>query len=130
MEESPAMHADKYAMRRSILSLLLDRLRGTYELELHDLTQGIGDPSMYELDALLSFRSDSKLEELRGALTRLDNDKFGICIGCKNRFDWSLLLSDPARRVCPGCEGELWKPSPDASVVGNPGLGSTFFTEP
>ena len=124
------MQADKYAMRRSILSFLLDRLRGTYELELHDLTQGIDDLSMCELDALLSFRSDSKLEELRGALTRLDNGKFGICIGCKNRIDWSILLSDPGRRVCPGCEGELSKPIPGASVVGSPGLGSTFFTEP
>jgi RNA polymerase-binding transcription factor DksA len=130
MEESPAMQADKCAMRRLILSLLLDRLRGRYELELHDLTHGIDDPSMFELDGLLSFRSDSKLEELRGALTRLDNDKFGICIGCKNRIDWSLLLSDPARRICPGCEGELWKPSPEGSMAGNPGFGSTFFTEP
>jgi RNA polymerase-binding transcription factor DksA len=85
---------------------------------------------MYELNALLAFRSDSKLEELRCALTRLDNDRFGICIGCKTLIEGSLLLNDPGRRICLRCEGELSKPVRDASVVGNPGLGSTFFTEP
>ena len=124
------MQADTYAMRRSILFLLLDRLRRAYELELHDLAQGIDDLSMYELNALLSFRSDPKLEELRGALTRLDNGEFGICIRCKNRIDLSVLLSDPGRRVCPGCEGELSRPIPKGSMAGKPGLGSTFFTEP
>jgi hypothetical protein len=123
------MQADKREMRRSILSLLLDRLRATYELELPELSRGIDELSMYELKALLCFRSDSKLDELRGALTRLDNGRFGICIGCKKRIDWSLLLSDPGRRVCPDCEGELRTSVPEAPAFGNPGLESAFFTE-
>jgi RNA polymerase-binding transcription factor DksA len=105
-------------MRRSIVGYLVERLNAAYDLDLEfpDGNQAIDGISNQEIDALLSFRSDSKLDELRAALTRFDNGTFGICIGCKNRMDWSLLLCDPGRRVCPNCEDDFRIPLPEASL--------------
>jgi RNA polymerase-binding transcription factor DksA len=129
MKGNPAMQVYKRVMRHSILALLVERLRASYDLEFPEGTQAIDRISIYEIDALLYFRNDAKLNELRGALTRLDNGTFGICIGCKNRIDWSLLLRDPGRRVCPDCDNEFRTPILDVSVSAYLNRESTLFAE-
>jgi RNA polymerase-binding transcription factor DksA len=128
LEGNQTVQVDKLVMRRSIVGLLVERLNASYDLDLEfpDGNQAIDRISNQEIDALLSFRSDPKLDELRTALTRFDNGTFGICIGCKNRIDWSLLLCDPGRRICPNCEDEFRNPVPDASVSAYPNLESNF----
>lgn len=98
------MQIYKLALRRSIIALLIDRLSATLDLDFPDGTRAVDGISMYEIDAVLSFMSDRKLDELRDALTRLDVGTFGKCVRCKSRIDWSLLLRDPVRRFCPDCD--------------------------
>jgi RNA polymerase-binding transcription factor DksA len=64
-------------------------------------------PATREIHALMAFRNDPILEELRGALSRVDNGTFGICLGCKRTMAPALLTNDPMRRFCFECEGKL-----------------------
>lgn len=118
------MRVYKLVMRRTIMALLLDRLREY--LEFPQMTQAIDRISIYEIDTLLYLRSDPKLDELRRALTRLDNGTFGICTECRRRIDWSLLLRDPGRRVCLDCDDEFRNPVLDAPVHAYANLEGTF----
>jgi RNA polymerase-binding transcription factor DksA len=129
LKGDPAMKVYRLVMRRSILALLIDRLKASHDLEFPDGGNAIDGISNYEIEALLSLRSDPRLDELRGALTRLENRTFGMCIGCRTRIDWQLLLRDPCRRVCPDCENEIWNPSMPASVSEYPSLGRNFVAE-
>ena len=119
----------RLVMRRSILALLIDRLKESHDLEFPEGSNAIDGISNYEIEALLSLRSDPRLDELRGALTRLENRTFGICIGCRTRIDWQLLLRDPCKRVCPDCETDIRIPSMDASVSEYPNLGRNLVAE-
>jgi RNA polymerase-binding transcription factor DksA len=116
MEGISTMKAYKVVMRRSILTLLVDHLRVSCDLDFPEGSGVIDVITNSEIDALLSFRSDPKLDELRGALTRLDNGTFGICIGCKNRIDRSFLVREPDKRLCPDCEQRFRNPILDASL--------------
>lgn len=121
------MKVYRLVMRRAIISLLIDRLKASHDLEFPSGAQAIDGISEYEVETLLSIRSDTRIDELRGALTRLDNRTFGVCIGCKTRIDWSILLRNPCRRVCPECEEEFRNPAPDTSVSDYPNRERSFF---
>ncbi len=110
------MKVYRQVMRRSILALLVERLRGSHDIEFPEGSQALEGITEYEIEALLSIRSDPRLDELRGALTRLENRTFGICVGCRSRIDWSLLLREPLRRVCPDCEHVVRDPAPEVSA--------------
>jgi RNA polymerase-binding transcription factor DksA len=120
------MKVYRLVMRRTIVALLVDRLKASHDLEFPSGTHALDGISNYEIEALLSVRNDPQIDELRGALDRLDNRTFGICIGCRTRIDWSLLLRDPCRRVCPDCEHEFRNPVPDTSVSDYPNQERTF----
>jgi RNA polymerase-binding transcription factor DksA len=129
MEGNQTMKVYRFVMRRSIVALLVDRLKESHDLEFPSGSHALDEISNYEIEALLSIRSDPQIDELRRALDRLDNCTFGICIGCKRRIDWSLLLRDPCRRVCPDCEVEFRNPAPDTSVTDYPNQERAFFAE-
>jgi hypothetical protein len=99
-----SMKVYRLAMRRSIMALMVDRLRDCFNIELPGGIRSIDGFSSHEISSLLSLGSDPKLEELSSALARLEKGTFGKCTGCKTWIGWSLLLRDPARRVCPECE--------------------------
>jgi hypothetical protein len=121
------MKVYRLVMRRSIVALLVDRLRASHDLEFPSGTHALDGISAYEIEALLSVRSDPQIDELRGALERLENRTFGICIACKSRIDWSILLRNPCRRICPECEDEFKNPVPDTSVTDYPNQERNVF---
>lgn len=97
----------KQAMRQAILSSLYEQLQENYTVVYPRETFIKGNLSLHELDALLAFKSEPRLVELRNAIDRLEHGTFGVCIHCKGGISQHLLVSDPARRVCPQCEREL-----------------------
>ncbi|HTR99360.1 MAG TPA: hypothetical protein VML00_06380 [Bacteroidota bacterium] len=100
------MRKSARAMRRVVLRQLFDLLEERYGIELDRAAFETDSVSLHEIDAALSFKSDPGLEELRGALDRIDDGTYGICIGCKSPIDWRLLVEEPARRMCEKCEVE------------------------
>jgi RNA polymerase-binding transcription factor DksA len=94
----------KRVMRRAILVRLFDHLQDAYELDCPRESFVSGQLALREIDALLAFKSDPRIEELRGALDRLEQGSFGICIACKHEIDSELLEVDPAMRLCEQCE--------------------------
>jgi RNA polymerase-binding transcription factor DksA len=58
-------------------------------------------PVRYYLD----FKSNYRLLELREALDRMDNGKFGICLACGGPIEISLLKSSPGVQFCESCLG-------------------------
>ena len=95
------------ALRRVILGRLFDHLREHYGIELTREAFVDGDLSLRRIDELLAFKSDLRIGELRGALGRLEEGTYGTCIVCKARMQAELLLDDPTRRCCSGCEKRL-----------------------
>jgi RNA polymerase-binding transcription factor DksA len=67
--------------------------------------------SPHEMEGILSFKSDAHLEELRNALTRIEQGTFGVCISCKHRISRESLYNDPVRRMCPECEQRFTRAS-------------------
>lgn len=91
-------------MRRMILAKLNQHLQECYEISLPREGMRGDAKSLHQLDAVLAFKSDPRLEELRNALGRLDQGTFGICISCKREIPEDLLRVDPAQRLCSACE--------------------------
>ena len=98
------MKKSKRVMRRSILQCLYAHLQDAYGFEIQPEQFAQDQVSQGEIDALLAFKSDARIDELRSALDRLDHDVYGTCLACKNPVDQSLLDADPARRLCGSCE--------------------------
>lgn len=98
------MTKSKRVMRRLILSRLCEYIRDEYTVLYPQDVLLDGDLSFHELDALLAFKSDPHLEELRHALDRLEAGTYGICISCKSAISQEMLDRDPAQRVCMTCE--------------------------
>ncbi|HUI09364.1 MAG TPA: hypothetical protein VL221_03495 [Bacteroidota bacterium] len=101
------MRKSRRAVRHAILLHLVKRLSDQYNVQIPDQGPALDALSDYEVDGLLSFRSDFELEELRSALTRLAAGTYGICIGCKKPIEQALLDHVPAMRICPRCESEF-----------------------
>ena len=120
------MKVYRLVMRRSIMYLMIERLRQCYDLELPEVSHLINGLSHHEFGALLSLGSDPTLDRLRGALGRLDNGTFGRCLECNTRIGWPLLLRDPVRRVCAGCAEESWNSIPGAPLSAYPNPSGNF----
>ncbi len=98
------MKKSKRMVRRSILQCLYAHLQDAYGLE-STAEQFVQDQmSDREIDALLAFKSDARIDELRSALNRLEAGGYGTCLACKSPVDQNLLDVDPARRLCGSCE--------------------------
>ncbi len=98
------MKKSKRTMRRAILSGLFNHLEEHYEVGVSRETFVDGRLSMHQLDAILSFKTDPLLDELRSALDRLEVGTYGICLGCKREIPQEKLDAAPAVRVCDTCE--------------------------
>lgn len=94
-------------LRRVILCRLYDHIEEQYGIERTREEFVEGDLSIHQIDAILAFKSDPLLDELRMALGRLDDGSFGICLGCKGEISQELLQRDPVRRVCSRCERQF-----------------------
>lgn len=94
-------------MRRAILGRLYEHLQTHYSIEWSRETFLSDQISLHEIDATLAFKSDPLIDDLRGALDRLDAGTYGSCISCKGDIPQNLLDSDPTRRFCATCEREL-----------------------
>jgi RNA polymerase-binding transcription factor DksA len=100
------MKRSRRANRRLVLSRMFDLVEQTYGIDV-DREEFVGERvSLHEVDALLAFKSDPHLDELRGALERIEDGSYGVCIGCKTEIDQRLLDKEPARRICEKCEKE------------------------
>ena len=105
-------------MRGAIIGQLFEHLNTAYGLECPTATPSTGQVSNHDLDAILAFRSDCKLEEFRNALLRLENGTYGTCIVCKQQMTQDLLDHDSTQRVCPGCARKLSRrPLKSASLL-------------
>ena len=101
------MNRSHEAMRGAIIGQLFEHLNTEYGLEGPTATPSTDQVSNHDLDAILAFRSDRTLDELRNALLRLENGTYGTCIVCKQQMTQDLLDHDPTQRVCPGCAKKL-----------------------
>lgn len=101
------MRKNKRAVRGAILCRLFEHLEGAYGIDWSQDLIVDGQLSLHQIDALLAFKSDALIDELRSALDRLDAGVYGICICCKRTISGALLEHDPARRVCVECEEEF-----------------------
>jgi RNA polymerase-binding transcription factor DksA len=110
------MRKSKRSIRRIILSEILKHLKSEYDFE---LTLDAARDLLYSnagVEMVLSFRSDSCLDDLQAALARLESGTFGICIACKHPIARAHLDNDVTRRVCPSCEAEFNHRRPEAVV--------------
>ncbi len=105
------MRKSKRAIRQQILAQLYEHLQQQYSFG-QSREVLLGDQSSpHTLDAILSFKSDPRLNELKRALDQLDEGTFGICIFCKGRIPQSVLDQDPIQRLCARCEQAIAHPT-------------------
>jgi RNA polymerase-binding transcription factor DksA len=98
------MQKSKCSIRRIILVELFKHLKSCYDYELTPNSVKSVLNSNAGIDALLSFKSDSHLDDLHGALLRLEAGSFGVCIACKLSINQARLDNDVTTRLCPSCE--------------------------
>jgi RNA polymerase-binding transcription factor DksA len=118
--EEGAMRINRVEARTAVLRLMFARLSERYGVEIHSDDQ-LDRVSLHEVDSLLAFKSDQRLEDLRKALSRLDDGTYGRCLCCKGVIEPQLLGLDPARRVCSRCEQRFFHP------VGIPAAEKKYF---
>jgi RNA polymerase-binding transcription factor DksA len=92
------------AMRQTILTKLNQHLQDNYSISLPREDFADREYSLHQIDAVLAFKSDQRLEELRNALSRLDEGTFGFCLSCKGPISEDILDANPIQRVCARCE--------------------------
>ena len=98
------MRKDMRGVRCAILCRLFEHLQDAYGIDWSRDLFVNGELSLRQIDALLAFKHDGLIDELRSAIDRLDAGVYGICIRCKRRIGEDLLEQDPTRRVCARCE--------------------------
>lgn len=91
-------------MRHVILGRLYTHLQDRYSIILPEAFSLEDRVSLHQLDAMLAFRSDPLLDELRAALARIEDGTFGLCLSCKKEIDEDVMDRDPTRRMCDRCE--------------------------
>ncbi len=99
-------------VRCAILCRLFEHLQETYGIDWSKEVFVDGQLSLHQIDALLAFKHDGVIDELRSALQRLDEGTYGVCIRCKRLISGDLLAQDPTRRICARCEGAFNLPAP------------------
>ncbi len=92
------------AMRHTILGKLNQHLQENYSISLPREGLRNQEPSLHQIDAVLAFKSDPQLDELRNALSRLEEGTFGVCLSCKGPIPEDILDANPIQRVCARCE--------------------------
>ena len=102
-DKEGAMKKSKRVMRKKILRSLFMHLVETYDIGINE-DRFVDELSLSQIDALLAFKSDLRIEELRCALDRLEEGIYGDCVLCKRPIDHESLDLDPARRYCEQCE--------------------------
>ena len=102
------MKKSRRLIRRQILSRMYDFLQDQYAIFYSRETFLNGELTIHDLDALLAFKSDSQLEELRNALDRIEDGSYGICISCKAPINQHILDRDPVQRICIECERKIF----------------------
>lgn len=91
------MNQEAYAhIKETILSRIGHILAEVYHEEFRDL-------SRQNISALLAFKGDPYLNELRLALERMTRGEYGTCILCKDDIDASMLLTVPTAHFCENC---------------------------
>jgi RNA polymerase-binding transcription factor DksA len=108
------MKKSKRAVRRKIMHSLFLHLSEKYAFSEGDIN---ADMTMHQLDALLAFKSDLRVEELRSALDRLEDGSYGSCMLCKKPIANVALEDDPAIRYCDECEKAYMSVSPAEFAV-------------
>lgn len=111
------MKKSKRLMRRAILARLFDHLQQEYSLNWSRERVMDDELSEHQLDALLAFKSDRRIDELRLALNRLSDGTYGVCLYCKKSIPQDALDFDPAQRICPACEEKITRASPLVHVI-------------
>ena len=103
------MAQSKRSARHGILVEILRHLKTAYEYvpPTDSVRTLLNSPG--KMDPLLSYRSDSHLDDLRAAILRLDTGTYGLCIACKKRIPQVSLDADVTRRMCPSCEADFNK---------------------
>jgi DnaK suppressor protein len=91
-------------MRQAILSKLNQHLQDNYSISLPREGSAGQQIPLHQIDAVLAFRSDQRLNELRDALSRLEEGTFGVCLGCKGPIPEDDLSANPIQRLCARCE--------------------------
>ena len=92
------------SLQRAVLSKLLDYLQEHYDVDSSRDYFVDGRLNLHQIDALLAFKSDPQLDELRAALDRLEHGTYGVCITCKRPISREVLEREPGRSICAGCE--------------------------
>ncbi len=92
------------SLQRAVLSKLFDHLQTYYGVDSTRESFVDGRLNLHQIDALLAFKSDPQLDELRAALDRLEHGTYGVCITCKHPIGREVLERDPGRRICAACE--------------------------
>lgn len=105
--EEVAMQKSRQAMRRVVLRALFEHLEETYNLEFPHEASFRNNLARHQIDALIAFKSDERLDALRGALDRLESGTFGSCLCCKKSIEEELLDQDTSRPMCAVCEGKF-----------------------
>jgi len=91
-------------LQRAVLSKLFDHLQEYYGVDSSRDYFVNGRLNLHQIDALLAFKSDPQLDELRAALDRLEHGTYGVCITCKRPISREVLERDPGRCLCAACE--------------------------
>ena len=97
------------AMRRAVLCRMFDLLEQTYGIDVNREEFVGGGVSLHGIDAALAFKSDPRLEELRGALERIDEGSFGVCDSCGEEISVKRLKARPGASLCIRCKQEIEK---------------------
>ncbi len=106
-EGEVAMTKSKRVMKRHILSLMFNRLQEVGAVEQSREAFLSSTMTLHDLDALLAFRTDPMLDELRAALERMETGTYGLCLCCKSPISQEVLDRDPAQRMCGTCEQQF-----------------------
>jgi DnaK suppressor protein len=74
-----------------------------------DYSPGTGDPLVvrWELDLALRSRVEERIENLEGALERLDEGTYGTCSRCGRHIDLERLEALPQTDLCILCARDL-----------------------
>lgn len=91
-------------LQRAVLSKLFDHLHEYYGVDSSRDSFVEGRLNLHEIDAILAFKTDPELDELRAALDRLEHGTYGLCITCKHPIGRDVLEREPGRRICAACE--------------------------
>lgn len=101
------MYKTVRVMRRALLSRMYQHLQQQYDFNRPHEAFLSGTLTDHELDAILAFKSDQSLNELRNALNRLSDGTYGVCLLCKQRIPQRMLDVDPVLRLCGKCEQKM-----------------------